>query len=292
MGDERPLVRQCLVLNTLAARPGGATVRKLAEEHGVGRKSIRRDLEVFRSGGFPLEETVLTCRSLRATEPVTCDAYPCGLVYHRGSLYLVGHAPRHGRSATGRSSIGDVPLAQLIFPGPEAFDLRAHLTGSFGVFPAPPTSLPASASAPVAPYIQQSRFPHGPAHPPSPPAPSWRSSTSPTPKRSSAGCSASGGTPWSRSRRRGAGRSWRSSTPCCTPSAPAHQAIARAACEVRRAAVVGTVSSLAQTPTRQTPSISESACGGRKQGGAGPRAPRRKPCCWRGFGERPIEPPH
>ncbi|MHB8900931.1 MAG: WCX domain-containing protein [Thermoguttaceae bacterium] len=29
---------------------------------------------------------------------MTYDVYPCGLTYHRGSLYLVGRAPRHDES--------------------------------------------------------------------------------------------------------------------------------------------------------------------------------------------------
>ncbi len=39
--------------------------------------------------------TFITYQSLQATEPVTYDIHPFGLTYHRGSLYLVGHAPEH-----------------------------------------------------------------------------------------------------------------------------------------------------------------------------------------------------
>ena len=38
---------------------------------------------------------LLTYQSLRSTEPTTYDAYPYGLTYHRGALYLVGHSPDH-----------------------------------------------------------------------------------------------------------------------------------------------------------------------------------------------------
>ena len=38
----------------------------------------------------------ITYQSLRATEPVTYDIYPYGLVYHRGSLYLVGKSTEDG----------------------------------------------------------------------------------------------------------------------------------------------------------------------------------------------------
>ena len=58
MNHESPLVRQWILLKTLSARHYGATVKELAEEMGVGEKTIRRDLQVFRTVGFPLEERV------------------------------------------------------------------------------------------------------------------------------------------------------------------------------------------------------------------------------------------
>ena len=79
--------------------------------------------------------THLTYQSLRSTEPTTYDVYPLGVTYHRGALYLVGHAPDHNavrhwkiNRATG------VELTELRFNPPENFDLAAHFAGSFGVF--------------------------------------------------------------------------------------------------------------------------------------------------------------
>ena len=266
MGDERPLVRQWLVLKTLSARRNGVTVRELAEEHGVGQKTIRRDLETFQSAGFPLEEITqergrkawrlvasvqgepplpfafdeaialylgrrlleplagtpfwdasqrafrkirtalgpsalryidrfavifhqtatgnsdytektelvdrlveaiedrravfLTYQSLRSTEPVTYDAYPYGLVYHRGSLYLVGHAPRHDSVRHWKfDRMDDVQFAELIFPAPEGFDLREHLAGSFGVFQGDgEIRIRIRFAKPVVRYVQESRW--------------------------------------------------------------------------------------------------------------------------------------
>ena len=58
MAARSPLVRQWVLLRTLAARRYGATVRELAADLAVSDKTIRRDLETFRAAGFPLEETV------------------------------------------------------------------------------------------------------------------------------------------------------------------------------------------------------------------------------------------
>lgn len=52
---DSPLVRQWILLRTLAARQLGATVRELATELEVSEKTIRRDLEMLASVGFPFE---------------------------------------------------------------------------------------------------------------------------------------------------------------------------------------------------------------------------------------------
>ena len=58
MTEASPLVRQWILLKTLAARKYGATVKELAQEAGVSIKTIRRDLETFQTAGFPLREVV------------------------------------------------------------------------------------------------------------------------------------------------------------------------------------------------------------------------------------------
>ena len=58
MPDIPPLIRQWTILRSLAARHHGVTVREMAQEMGVVQKTIRRDLDLFRSVGFPLEEVV------------------------------------------------------------------------------------------------------------------------------------------------------------------------------------------------------------------------------------------
>jgi predicted DNA-binding transcriptional regulator YafY len=58
MRDETSLRRQWGLLNALSARRLGITINEMAREMGVTPKTIRRDLDLFRSVGFPLEESV------------------------------------------------------------------------------------------------------------------------------------------------------------------------------------------------------------------------------------------
>ncbi len=77
----------------------------------------------------------ITYQSLRATEPVTYDIYPYGLTYHRGSLYLVGHAPQHDAIRHWKvDRIEEVKLEELRFNRPRDFNLSEHFARSFGVF--------------------------------------------------------------------------------------------------------------------------------------------------------------
>lgn len=58
MREASPLVRQWILLRTLCASRYGVTVKELAAELEVGEKMVRRDLDAFRTAGFPLIETV------------------------------------------------------------------------------------------------------------------------------------------------------------------------------------------------------------------------------------------
>src|SRR5690606_4404035 len=44
--------------------------------------------------------TFITYQSARSTEPLTYDIYPYGLIWHRGSLYLVAHSQQHDEVRT------------------------------------------------------------------------------------------------------------------------------------------------------------------------------------------------
>ncbi len=58
MRDENCLRRQWALLRALATRHLGLSIRQMADELGVTGRTVRRDLDVFRSVGFPLEEAV------------------------------------------------------------------------------------------------------------------------------------------------------------------------------------------------------------------------------------------
>ncbi len=52
-----PLLRQWRLLELLSSTPDGATVFDLADRLGVGVKTIRRDLAVFKRVGFNVDAT-------------------------------------------------------------------------------------------------------------------------------------------------------------------------------------------------------------------------------------------
>src|SRR5580698_9408562 len=57
MPDETSMIRQWKLIRMLSARRYGLTIREMAREMKVGDRTIRRDLGLFRSVGFRLEET-------------------------------------------------------------------------------------------------------------------------------------------------------------------------------------------------------------------------------------------
>src|SRR5258708_40144714 len=57
MPDETPIKRQWTLLRSLSSRQYGLTVREMAAEADVNEKTIRRDLDLFRSIGVELDET-------------------------------------------------------------------------------------------------------------------------------------------------------------------------------------------------------------------------------------------
>lgn len=77
----------------------------------------------------------ITYQSLQATEPVTYDVYPYGLIYHRGSLYLVGRPPRRDDVCHWKvDRMQNAEVTEFHFQMDEKFDLQAHLKRSFGVY--------------------------------------------------------------------------------------------------------------------------------------------------------------
>ncbi len=73
----------------------------------------------------------LTYRSQQATEAVTYDVYPYGLVRHHDSLYLIGHAPQHDEIRHWKvDRMEKVELTDSPFQPPEDFSLGNHLANS------------------------------------------------------------------------------------------------------------------------------------------------------------------
>ena len=104
--------------------------------------------------------THITYQSLQATEPITYDVYPLGMVSHGQSLYLVGWAPRRERLQHWKiDRIEDVEVTPLQFQQPEGFDLRQHLAKSFGIFHGEgDVHVKVRFSPTVARYVQEGRW--------------------------------------------------------------------------------------------------------------------------------------
>jgi predicted DNA-binding transcriptional regulator YafY len=103
-----------------------------------GASDYQQQAEIIDELLIAIEErraVFLTYQSQQATEPVTYDIYPYGLSYHRGSLYLVGYAPRHEELRHWKvDRIEEAEIAELQFPRPSNFDLRQHFSDSFGIY--------------------------------------------------------------------------------------------------------------------------------------------------------------
>jgi len=266
MAEDKPLVRQWLLLKLLSARHYGATVADLAKELNVHEKTVRRDLSTFTAAGIPLVETTgdfgrktwqidpkwkespmpftldevvalylgqrfmeplagtlfwdaaqrafrklrasfspnalrylatiagsiqhtavgksdysqkaalldelmqgiencrmtqITYRSLRSTEPVTYDVYPYGLVYHRGSLYLVAHSPEHEELRHYKvDRVEEAVVSTFPFNRPAEFDLSAHLESAFGIYhgDGQPVEITVRFAPRVARYVEESEW--------------------------------------------------------------------------------------------------------------------------------------
>ena len=76
----------------------------------------------------------ITYHSIQSTEPVSQTVYPYGLVYFRGSLYLVAFAPHHEELRHYKiDRIHEVDVTELRFEKPKDFDLQTHMKSTFGI---------------------------------------------------------------------------------------------------------------------------------------------------------------
>lgn len=103
----------------------------------------------------------ISYRSDRATEAATRDIYPYGIIYHRGSLYLVAFAPEHDQVRHYKiDRIDEVHIEDLQFSRPADFSLRDHLAHTFGIYhgDSPPLRIRVRFLPPVVRYVQEKRW--------------------------------------------------------------------------------------------------------------------------------------
>ncbi|QDU36962.1 HTH domain protein [Maioricimonas rarisocia] len=102
----------------------------------------------------------VTYQSLKATEPVTYDIYPYGMVYHRGSLYVIAYAPDHEQMRHYKvDRMVEAVASNLPFNRDESFDLSSYMRESFGVFQGDgEVEVVVRFSAQVARYVEESQF--------------------------------------------------------------------------------------------------------------------------------------
>jgi len=123
----------------------GAEALKYVERFGevfyqtmVGVSDYAKQTEIIDQLVLGIEDrraVFITYQSLQATEPVTYDIYPYGLIYHRGALYVVGWSPDHEEIRHWKvNRIEEAEVTEVPFQRPDDFDLREHLTKSFGVY--------------------------------------------------------------------------------------------------------------------------------------------------------------
>jgi predicted DNA-binding transcriptional regulator YafY len=106
--------------------------------------------------------TFITYRSLKATEPVSYDVHPYGLVHHRGSLYLVADSQQHGEFRVFKvDRISDVNTEDLRFDRRKDFELRSFFNRSFGVWreDGEPVTVVIRFAAAVARYVDEHHWP-------------------------------------------------------------------------------------------------------------------------------------
>jgi predicted DNA-binding transcriptional regulator YafY len=89
MSEDPPLVRQWILLRKLAAHRSGLTVREMSREMEVTEKTIRRDLDLFRSLGMPLREEIAQRGCKRWSLPALLPEAQLGFRFDEAlALYL------------------------------------------------------------------------------------------------------------------------------------------------------------------------------------------------------------
>jgi len=153
-------IRACLRPEALRYVDRFAT---LFHQTGVGQSNYAAKAECLDRLMIGIEDrkaVFITYQSLQATEPVTYDVYPYGLVRHGNSLYMVGHAPQHDQIRHWKiDRVQNVELTDFPFQPPEGFKLRDHLAKSFGIWEGHgDVCVKIRFSPAVARYVQEKRW--------------------------------------------------------------------------------------------------------------------------------------
>lgn len=103
----------------------------------VGASEYGRKSEIIDSLMVGIEDrriVNLTYQSLRSTEPVTYDIYPHGMVYHRGSLYVIAFSPEHGEIRNFKvDRMTEAAATTFPFNRDPEFDISDYMADAFGV---------------------------------------------------------------------------------------------------------------------------------------------------------------
>lgn len=128
---------------------------------GAGDYSSKFDLvdELWR-GVSKRRAVFITYRSQNSTESLSYDIHPYGMVYHRGSLYLVGFSCQHDELRHWKvDRVEDAEVTEVPFEPQQGFNLQRHLLGCFGVFKGDkPVKVRVRFSARVARYVIESTW--------------------------------------------------------------------------------------------------------------------------------------
>lgn len=130
----------------------------------IGHSDYARKSDVIDRLMIAIEDrriAFITYQSLNATEPATRDVYPFGIVYHRGSLYLVALAVEHDEVRHYKvDRIEQVELDNLRFIRPDDFSIEQHLADSFGIYQGDgkPQQIRVRFSSEVARYVEESHW--------------------------------------------------------------------------------------------------------------------------------------
>ncbi len=122
----------------------------------------REHLEALQIAVDERRLTWLTYHSQSATEPVTYEVHPYGLVFAKNSIYLIAFSTSHREVRHFKlDRIKDVDAQQLKFPKPADFDLTEHLANSWSIFKGratEPIEVRVRFAPEVSRYVQEKRW--------------------------------------------------------------------------------------------------------------------------------------